>query len=80
MKTDYIITVLFGSDQVRKFHNNEIFDEDEINQYTKTYSFATKRELDAFVLGIESANGWLDLIYFEGMEIQKSKVLQNKLA
>lgn len=76
MKPDYFITVLFGSDQVRKFHNKEIFSEEEINQYAKTFSFETKKELDAFILGIETANGWLDLIYFEGMKIKENKIIQ----
>jgi len=73
---ELFVTVLFGSDQIRKFHNKEIFSEEEISQYTKAFSFETRKELDAFILGIETANGWLDLIYFEGIKIQRNKILQ----
>lgn len=72
---EFYVTVLFGSDQIEKFHRMEIFREEEIIQHTKVFSFETKKELDAFILGIESANGWLDLVYFEGM-----KILQNKIS
>jgi len=70
---EFYITVLFGSDQVRKFHNKEIFSEEEINDYTKSFSFRTRKELEAFILGIETANGWLDLIYFEGVSVNQKK-------
>ena len=73
---ELFVTILFGSDQIRKFHKKEIFSEEEINQYTKTFSFETRKEMDAFILGIEAANGWLDLIYFEGMKIHRNKILQ----
>ena len=66
MIKEYCITVLYGSDQVKKFSNSETFSEEEINEYVKFYSFETKKELDAFILGLEEANGWLDLIYVEG--------------
>ncbi len=62
----FCVSVLYGSDQVRKFYNAEIFNETEINDYVKFYSFETEKELRAFILGLEEANGWLDLIYIEG--------------
>jgi hypothetical protein len=70
---EFYITVLFGSDQVRKFHNKEIFSEEEIKQFAKTFLFQTRIELEAFILGIEAANGWLDLIYFEGVSVNQKK-------
>jgi len=73
---EFYITVLFGSDQVRKFHNKEIFNEEEINDNTKSFSFRTREELQAFILGIETANGWLELIYFEGVNVQQNKFQQ----
>lgn len=73
MKNEHCVTVLFGSDQIRKFHNREIFSEEDICLYTKYYSFDTEQELNAFILGIEEANGWLDLIYFKDLEISHSK-------
>ena len=72
MTKGFCVTVLFGSDQIRKFHNHEIFSGEEINDFTKFYSFYSKEELDAFILGLEAANGWLDLIYFEGVKISAS--------
>ncbi len=69
----FLLTILFGSDQIRKFHNKEIFSEEEINNYTKSFSFRTREELEAFILGIETANGWLDLIYFEGEFANKKR-------
>ncbi len=67
MNKGFCVTVLYGSDQVRKFYNEEIFDENEINEYVKFYSFETEKELKAFILGLEEANGWLDLIYIKGV-------------
>ena len=72
----FFIIILFGSDQIRKFYNNEILTKEEVNSYTKTFSFETRKEVDAFILGIETANGWLDLIYFEGMKIQRNKFIK----
>ena len=71
---EFYITILFGSDQIRKFHNKEIFSEEEINDYTKSFSFRTREEFEAFILGIETANGWLDLIYFEGVIVNQKQI------
>lgn len=68
MSKEFCVTVLYGSDQVKKFYNDEIFNESEINEYVKFYSFKTEKELKAFILGLEEANGWLDLIYIEGVQ------------
>ena len=65
MKKEFNLTVLFGSDQIRKFHQKEIFNENEISDFIKFYSFDTEKELEAFIFGLEEANGWLDLIYFK---------------
>ncbi|MCX8524917.1 hypothetical protein OF897_13440 [Chryseobacterium formosus] len=74
MSKEFCVSVLYGSDQVRKFYNGEIFNENEINNYIKFYSFKTEKELRAFILGLKEANGWLDLIYLEG--VQPKSLLQ----
>ncbi len=71
MKIKYSILVLFGSDEVNKYNNNEFVSEDEFLNNFKYYSFDTKKELDAFIFGLEEANGWMDLIYFTGEKISK---------
>ena len=76
MEKEYCITVLFGSEQVKKFYNKEIFNEDEITDYTKFYSFKTDAELNAFILGLNEANGWLDLIYLEGVKIENQLLVK----
>lgn len=53
MNNGFCVTVLYGSDQVKKFYNAEIFNENEINEYVKFYSFETEKELSAFILGLE---------------------------
>jgi hypothetical protein len=75
MKKDFCITVLFGSDQVRKFQNKEIFSEEEIAHYTKNYEFETDKELCAFILGLEAANGWIDLIYLKNINLNKNRFI-----
>ena len=69
---DFHVMVLFGSDQVRKFHNKEIFHKSEIDDHTKFYSFETKIELDAFIFGLQEANGWLDLVYVKDVKIKNN--------
>ena len=69
---DFYLTVLFGSDQVRKFHNKEIFSDSEIAEHMKFYSFETEIELNAFIFGLQEANGWLDLVYLKGIKIKNN--------
>lgn len=63
MKNEFHVKILFGIDQTQKFYNNEPLSSEEISQFTKSYSFDTEIELNSFILGIEEANGWLDLVY-----------------
>lgn len=76
MEKEYCLSVLFGSEQVKKFYNKEIFTEDEITDYTKFYSFKTDAELNAFILGLDEANGWLDLIYLKGTKIKNQLLVK----
>ena len=76
MIATFHVTVLFGSDQVRKFNNAEIFSEEDIFEYAKLFQFKTQNELDAFILGLEAGNGWLDLVYLEGVKIVNPLSLQ----
>jgi hypothetical protein len=75
MKDEFYLTVIFGTEQIRKFFSKEIFSEREINEYTKFYSFATEAELNAFIYGLEEANGWLDLIHLKGVQIINHLIL-----
>ncbi|MFN8358230.1 MAG: hypothetical protein U0Y10_27450 [Spirosomataceae bacterium] len=71
----YFITVLYGSDSVRKFYNREIFEESELALTLKYYEFKTKAELEAFIYGLEEAKGWYELIYFKNEKLQPFSLL-----
>lgn len=79
MKSEFCVTVLFKSEQKNRFFSGKIFTKKEIEEYTKFYSFDTKKELDAFILGLEEANGWLDLLYFEGLKLENNQLFLAKL-
>lgn len=70
------VTVLFGSDLVRKFFLKYEFEESELINSFKYYEFNSKEELDAFILGLEEAKGWNDLIYFRNENFLNNRLLR----
>jgi hypothetical protein len=65
MSEENTVTVIFGKDQVDKFENNGPFTFEEFGLYVKQFSFGSKLELDAFILGLEAGEGWQELSVFE---------------
>jgi hypothetical protein len=59
-KMSYHTKIIFGKDEVRKYHNNEAFTDDEKSINLKNYTFETRAERNAFYKGIDEAMGWLE--------------------
>ena len=65
--TEFSVTILWGKEQESKDEDGEPYLGSELEFFTEdayanaeTYTFKTKAELDAFVMGVLEANGWLD--------------------
>jgi len=56
----YVAEIIFGKDQVEKFHNNEPLNDFEKTIHLKKYIFKTRKQRNAFYKGIGEAMGWLD--------------------
>lgn len=67
----YVVEIIFGKDQVKKFHNNEPLNDFEKIINLKKYTFKTRRQRSAFYKGIGEAMGWLD---FEIIKEFKEKI------
>lgn len=68
----YHTKIIFGKDEVRKYHNGEDFTDDEKNINLKNYTFETDAERDTFYEGINEAMGWFEYEVIEEFEY-KSK-------
>lgn len=68
----YLAEIIFGKDQIRKFHNNEIFNDFEKIINLKKYNFDSREERNAFYKGIDEAIGWLEIEIIKESE-HKSK-------
>lgn len=64
----YFVTVLYGSDNYKKFWAEEPFEKSDLETKLKTYYFDTQIELDAFILGLNEASGWLETVILENVE------------
>ncbi|PJJ10462.1 hypothetical protein CLU83_3886 [Flavobacterium sp. 1] len=64
----YHTKIIFGKDEVRKYHNGEAFTDDEKNINLKNYTFETDAERDTFYEGINEAIGWLEYEVIEEFE------------
>ena len=67
----YYAKIIFGKDQVRKYHNNEAFTDYEKTINLKKYNFETQAERNAFYKGIGEAMGWLE---FEVINESEDKI------
>ena len=56
----YHTKIIFGKDQVRKYHNNEEFSDFEKSINFKKYIFDTKAERNAFYKGVAESMGRLE--------------------
>lgn len=56
----YLAEIIFGKDQVRKFHNNEPLNDFEKIINLKRYNFESRAERNAFYKGIGEAMGCLE--------------------
>lgn len=56
------IKIIFGKEQVNKYHQNEPLSIEEEKINLKEFSFNSKKELEAFCLGLEEAVGWMEWV------------------
>lgn len=69
----YLAEIIFGKDQVRKFHNNEPLDDFEKIINLKKYNFESRAERNAFYKGIGEAMGWLEFEVIKEFEEKDGK-------
>ena len=62
---NYTIKIIFGKEQVEKFHNDVKFTSDEMTLNIKEYNFNSHAEKIAFCKGIEEAVGWTECYILE---------------
>jgi len=68
----YSVKVIFGTHQVKKFIDGKSLTESEVDLNFREYGFPTKKELDAFILGVNETVGWLEC-YYELSEEKQGK-------
>lgn len=56
----FITEIIFGKEQIIKYHNNQSFDDFEKVINVKKYTFDTRAERNAFYKGMAESVGWLD--------------------
>ena len=71
----YLAEIIFGKDQVRKFHNNEPLNDFEKIINLKRYNFESRAERNAFYKGIGEAMGWIE---FEVIKEFEEKINQEE--
>ena len=71
----YLAEIIFGKEQVRKFHNNEPLNDFERIINLKKYNFKSREERNAFYIGIGEAMGWLE---FEIIKESEERITEEK--
>jgi len=67
---NYQLKIIFGKEEVDKFHNCGTFTADEIVSNVKDFYFKTEAEMKAFIDGMETVIGWTEYsIINEGKNI-----------
>lgn len=56
----YTVEILFGKEQIIKYHNGKTLNDYEKLVYRKKYDFASLQERDAFYKGLSEADGWIE--------------------
>jgi hypothetical protein len=69
MNHNFFATILFSEDETKRFFRNEKFTKVELILNTEFYSFETKEELDAFLLGLEAGIGWHDFVCLKNLKL-----------
>lgn len=69
----YLAEIIFGKDQVKKFHNNETLNDFEKIINLKKYNFESREERNAFYKGIGEAMGWLEFEVIKELEEKDDK-------
>ncbi|MEO7977941.1 hypothetical protein [Flavobacterium sp.] len=64
----YLVKIIFGEQQVMKYHNNEELTDYEKIINVKKYTFETQLERNSFYKGIGEAISWLDFLVINEFE------------
>jgi hypothetical protein len=56
----YIVEIIFGKDEVNKYHRGEKFTDYENLIHKKRFEFETLAERNAFYKGLSESNGWVE--------------------
>ena len=75
----YHTKIIFGKDQVRKYHNNEEFSGFEKSINFKKYIFETKAERNAFYKGVAESMGRLEFEVINEFEDKSTKKRKMKV-
>ncbi|SFC64769.1 hypothetical protein [Flavobacterium phragmitis] len=74
----FITEIIFGKEQIIKYHNNQSFDDFEKVINVKKYTFETQAERNAFYKGMAEAVGWLEFEVAKEFEENDHKNLNEK--
>ena len=69
----YLAEIIFGKEQVIKFHNNQPLNDFEKIINLKKYNFESREERNAFYKGIGEATGWLEFEVIKEFEEKDHK-------
>jgi hypothetical protein len=67
-KMKYLVKIIFGKEQVMKYHNNETLTDYEKIINVKKYTFETQLERNSFYKGIGEAISWLEFLIINEFE------------
>ncbi|MBL0735928.1 hypothetical protein JI750_03465 [Flavobacterium sp. GN10] len=56
----YSVEIIFGKDQIRKYNNNEAFNDFEKTVNFKKYTFETQVQRNSFYKGMSETIGWME--------------------
>src|SRR5690606_10887444 len=67
-KMKYLVKIIFGKEQVMKYHNNETLTDYEKIINVKKYTFETQLERNSCYKGIGEAISWLEFLIINEFE------------
>ncbi|MEN2486165.1 hypothetical protein AAYQ05_00060 [Flavobacterium sp. B11] len=74
----YSVEIIFGKDQIRKYNNNEAFNDFEKTVNFKKYTFETQAQRNAFYKGMSETIGWLEFEVVKEFEENDQIVIEKK--
>lgn len=74
----YSVEIIFGKDQIRKYNNNEAFNDFERTVNFKKYTFKTQSQRNAFYKGISETIGWLEFAVVKEFEENDKITIEQK--